>query len=39
MNEQQKQVYEAPMVGVHETKIKAVICQSNEQINRDNLDW
>ncbi len=27
--EQIKQVYETPVIGVHETKVKAVICQSN----------
>lgn len=35
--EQIKQVYQTPEVGVFETKIKAVICQSMLQEENDGL--
>jgi len=34
-----QELYTSPEVEVIETQVQTVLCQSNEPINRDNLDW
>jgi len=38
VQEQIKQLYVTPEVGVYETKVKAVICQSDGGINSMEMD-
>jgi len=34
-----KQLYTSPEAEVIETQVQTVICQSNEQLYRENQDW
>jgi len=39
MNKDKQQLYTSPEVEVMETQVQTVICQSTEQLFRDNQDW
>jgi len=39
MNKDKRELYTSPEAEVIETMVQAVICQSNEEIYRDNQDW
>jgi len=39
MNKERQQLYTSPEVEVIETQVQTVLCQSNEPLDRYNMDW